>query len=115
MRRFAALLLATSLAMTAPHASGNDASSQRLLVGKTNIYCIKAPCPWRGIVAADTDNAETGPAGLLWSGQELPPLEASPENTDRIVSGWNAGRCLVVDGRLVAERLTVETIVGDCP
>jgi hypothetical protein len=107
MRLLAALLIATGLAVTATQAS------EPLLVGKTNIFCVSAPCPWRGIMAADSK--EAGASALLWSEQTLPELDASPEDAERIVAAWNGDRCLAIHGRLAEGRLTVVSVLGECP
>ena len=112
MRPSLALLVAAGLAMTAAHAADAPAASERLFVGKTNIVCVQAPCPWRGIAAADAQQA--GPAGLLWSEQTLPPLDAKEDDATRIVEAWNSDQCLSIRGRMAGGRLQVERIEGEC-
>lgn len=114
MRPHAIMLAAAALAAIMPgHAAEDNAVDQRLLVGKTNIFCVQAPCPWRGI--ADANNPGSGPAGLLRAEQTLPPIDATEEDAQRIVDAWNADRCLAIAGRLVDGRLIVNDILGDCP
>lgn len=79
----------------------------RLWVGRTGIMCYQAPCPWRGVTAVDG-------GALLWSGDELPPLDATPADTERLSESWAAFECLAVDGQFAAGRLTVESILGAC-
>jgi hypothetical protein len=113
MRRLSALLVAAGLAVTATHAGDMTVASERLFVGKTNIVCVQAPCPWRGIAAADAQQA--GPAGLLWSEQTLPPLDAIEDDATLIVEAWNGDQCLSIQGRMDSGRLQVERIEGECP
>lgn len=86
---------------------------ERLHVGSTNIYCVQAPCPWRGITRAD--DMPASPASLLWSEEVLPPMEGDPESVDRIMRAWNEGECLVLDGAFVDGVLVVESLAGTCP
>jgi hypothetical protein len=113
MRLFSALLVATGLTVTAAHAADTTFASERLFVGKTNILCVQAPCPWRGIAAAD--GQQTGPAGLLWAEQTLPPLDATQDDATRIVQAWNDDQCLSIQGRMASGRLQVERVEGECP
>lgn len=112
MRMFSALLVAAALAMTATHAADMTVASERLFVGKTNIFCVQAPCFWRGIAAADAQQA--GPAGLVWSAQTLPPLDANEGDAARIIQAWNGYQCLSMQGRMAGGRLQVERIEGEC-
>lgn len=113
MRLLSVLLVTAGLAVTETHAADVVVASGRLIVGKTNILCVQAPCPWRGIAAADERRA--GPGGLLWSEQTLPPMDASEENTNRIVQAWDGDQCLAIEGTMTGGRLKVEKIVGECP
>lgn len=112
VRLFSAFLFSVSLGVAVPHAADTAFSSQALRVGKTNIFCVQMPCPWRGIAAAESSRAV--PADLLWSQQTLPPLAASPEDSDRIVEAWNSDQCLLIDGGFAAGKLQVDRILGDC-
>lgn len=109
MRWLSALLVVAGMATTPVYAT----DSEELFVGRTNIFCVKAPCPWRGIFEANDILA--GPSGLLWSEQALPPLDASPENARKIAEAWNNHQCLKILGRMTDERLMVEKILGPCP
>ncbi len=109
MTPFAAVI-ALSLASATP-ANGAD-WPETLLVGKTNIYCVQEPCPWRGIRPADNDVA--GPAGLLWSEQTLPELDGSDADVNRLSAAWSDNECLVIEGRFVGLTLQVDRIVGAC-
>lgn len=114
MRPFPSLIISAALALaTIPSHAADFASSERLYVGKTNILCVQAPCPWRGI--GRDENFRSGPAGLLWSDDPLPRLEATPEDARRITSAWTDGKCLAIDGALIASTLHVEKIIGACP
>lgn len=110
MRLHALALVAAMLALATPIEA---AEIQRLSVGKTNIFCVKAPCPWRGIAPADADRH--GPADLLWSRQQLPPLIARADDADAIRTAWDADGCLLVDGALIDSQLRIDAIVGECP
>lgn len=112
MRLIPALLLTASLSVTATLAADAAPPNEELRVGRTNIFCVQLPCPWRGIAAAD--GARVAPADLMWSQQTLPPLAASSGDTDRIVKAWNNDQCLVINGRFVAGKLQVDHVVGEC-
>lgn len=112
MRLLSALLFTASLSATAAHAADAAFSSAELRVGRTNIFCVQMPCPWRGIAAAD--NLRIAPADLLWSQQTLPPMAASSSDRERIVTAWNSDQCLIIDGSFIDGRLQVDRIVGDC-
>ena len=112
MRMISVLLVAAGLAVTITHAAGTEISSAGLRVGKTNIFCVQMPCPWRGIAVADSPRLV--PADLMWSQQTLPPLAASSEDTDRIVEAWNGDQCLIIDGSFVAGILQVDGIADEC-
>ncbi len=112
MRLLPALLLTASLSVTATPAADTALTSAELRVGKTNIFCVQMPCPWRGIAAADSPRLT--PADLIWSHQTLPPLAASSEDKDRIVTAWNSDQCLIINGRFVAGTLQVDEIAGEC-
>lgn len=112
VRLLPTLLVTASLAITASQAADTVLASERLFVGKTNIFCLQAPCPWRGIARADDQPA--GPSNLLWSEQKLPPLNASPQDAQRIVDAWNSDRCLSIEGQMLGSTLQVERIVGAC-
>jgi hypothetical protein len=99
-----ALLLAT------PAAAGTIAGMFR--IGPTGIYCVKAPCPWRGIVKLDADGKPEGRP--LWAGDELPVIEAEAGVRDSIATIWRASGCLIVEGELHGDRFAVARIVGDC-
>lgn len=115
MRRFSCLMtpIMLALAMGPVHAADLAPDTELLLVGRTNIFCVQAPCPWRGIVRAD--DVRDGPAGLAWSSQALPRLEAGAEDAARIAAAWEAIECVVVEGRLSGSVLYVERVVGACP
>ena len=113
MHLYSALLVAAGLAVTAAQAADTAVTGERLFVGKTNILCVHAPCPWRGIAAADAQQA--GPAGLLWAEQTLPPLDANEGDAARIVQAWNGDQCLSIQGRMASGRLQVERVEGECP
>lgn len=111
MHLISALLFVAVGIMTATNVAGMPAN-ERLFVGKTNIFCVQAPCPWRGILSAEVDS--NGPANLLWTDQSLPPLDASEEDAEKIVAAWNGDRCVAVHGRLRDGRLYVDAIAGEC-
>ena len=81
-------------------------------LGPTGIYCIKAPCPWRGITKLDADGKSDGKP--LWTGSTLPVIEAEADIKARIADAWKASLCLVVEGKLEGDRFAVSRIVGDC-
>lgn len=108
-----AVVIALSLAtVSAPIADG-EAWPEKLMVGKTNIYCVQEPCPWRGIRRADHKVA--GPQSLLWSQPDLPELEASETDANRLSAAWAGHECLVIEGRFAGLTLQVDRIVGTCP
>lgn len=114
MRPLPSLIISAALVLSMLPAHAADfASSELLYVGKTNILCVQAPCPWRGI--GRDDNFRSGPAGLLWSDDTLPRLEAAPEDARSITAAWTDGKCLAIDGALIASTLHVEKIIGACP
>lgn len=85
----------------------------RLLLGRTNIFCVQAPCPWRGIVRP-TD-LRSGATAMLWSDVRMPQLEASAEDAARLATAWGGAECLAIDGSLTGDTLRVDRIVGACP
>ncbi|KAA0968146.1 hypothetical protein FPY71_17605 [Aureimonas fodinaquatilis] len=87
--------------------------NEPLRVGKTNIHCVKEPCPWLGVVQAGATS--NGPAGLLWSSQTLPELVANPEDAQNLSAAWADGQCVLITGRLENSVLHVGEIVGNCP
>jgi hypothetical protein len=105
---------ATVIALTLASATLAHGADQRetMLVGKTNIYCVQEPCPWRGIRRADPE--AIGPSSLLWSEQTLPALEASDADIHRLEAAWSENKCLVIEGLFIGLTLQVERIVGEC-
>ena len=81
-------------------------------VGRTGIYCMRKPCPWRGITKVREDGLAEGKP--VWAGDELPILESSPVDRDRIRSSWQDSGCLLVRGRFEGQRLVVRHVAGDC-
>lgn len=81
-------------------------------LGPTGIYCVKAPCPWRGIVKVDKGGRPEGKP--LWTGRNLPAIVARADVRSRILSTWKASGCLIVEGELDRDRLSVNRIVGGC-
>lgn len=81
-------------------------------IGSTKIFCIKAPCPWRGVTRLDRDGRPEGRP--FWTGDRLPPIAAAPADRDRIAKAWRDGACLQVEGRLADETLMVRKISGPC-
>lgn len=111
---FPAIVVAAAVVLAAlPGQADGMVQAERLLVGKTNIYCVKAPCPWRGISRAA--DAPAGPATLLWSEESLPRLVASGPDAERIIRAWEGDECLAIEGTMLGPVLTVERIVGTCP
>lgn len=103
-----ALLAATRVA---PSFAG-EAIRGTFRLGPTGIYCIKAPCPWRGIMKLDDKGHPEGKP--LWTGDELLAIDADPGVRDRILSTWKASGCLVVEGKLSTNQLFVSRIAGGC-
>jgi hypothetical protein len=94
-------------------AADPPAGDELLAVGATGIYCLRAPCPWRGIRA--TENA-TGIGGrLLWWGETLPLIAAKTSDQRRLAAAWDNHVCLLVHGRFERGVLAVSTIAGKCP
>ncbi|MEO3999711.1 hypothetical protein [Mesorhizobium sp. CAU 1732] len=90
--------------------SDEPAKSISLAVGSTGIFCVRAPCPWRGIADPDAQD----PTRLLWSGDDLPPIHAPDDTTRRIERAWDDHECLLVEGAFDGVTLRVERIVGPC-
>lgn len=111
-RHALSIAIAISLVALPAHADGMNPQSERLLVGRTNIFCVQAPCPWRGIVRQD--ELRPGPAAMLWSEADLPRLDASAEDASRIEAAWDSTECLAIDGSLTRDTLRVDRIVGAC-
>jgi hypothetical protein len=81
-------------------------------IGRTGIHCMRKPCPWRGITKVREDGLTEGKP--VWTGDELPILESSPADRDRIRSSWRDSGCLLVQGRFEVQRLVVRHVTGDC-
>jgi hypothetical protein len=81
-------------------------------IGRTGIHCLRTPCPWRGIMKIREDGLADGKP--VWAGDELPILEASPADRERIRSSWQDSGCLLVEGRLEQRRFAVRHITGGC-
>jgi hypothetical protein len=101
----------------APEPALRPTSGQQVLegdfrIGPTGIRCVKAPCPWRGIVSLNAD----GPRARwpIWSGEELPPISGSDADRERIANAWRDRACLIVEGRFAEGALAVHRIKGDC-
>lgn len=94
----------------APNAAGTEDHSL-LAVGATGIRCVKEPCPWRGITPVGKGEETGEPA---WSGETLPPLDASTADARELQAAWNDQGCVVVEGDFNGETLTVARIVRDC-
>jgi len=112
MRLAIGLLFALAGVTTAFTADMGTAGEQ-LFVGKTGIFCVGAPCPWRGIWASAA--APAGPSDLLWAQESLPRIEATTADANRIEDAWAGDQCLEIRGALDDEKLLVERIIGDCP
>lgn len=114
MQLLASLAMAAVLGVSSTSVAADSVpTGETLLIGKTNIFCVQAPCPWRGIARAD--NRQAGPSGLIWSEQNLPPLDASHGDAEQIVQAWNNDQCLSISGALVGGELRVDRIIGVCP
>ena len=81
-------------------------------IGRTGVYCIRKPCPWLGIMKIREDGLPDGK--LVWTGDELPIIEASPADRKRIRSSWQDSGCLLAQGRFEGQRLVVRHVTGDC-
>ena len=106
--RIAPILLAAWL----PAAGHSAPLEGQFRVGTTGIYCVKAPCPWRGIVPLGADGQPGGKP--LWTAQDLPTLKASKADHRRIAAAWKDNGCLIVDGTLEGATFTVNRIDGEC-
>lgn len=106
-----AAIIALTLASVIP-AHGVD-RTETMLVGKTNIYCVQQPCPWRGIRRAD--QKATGPSSLLWAEHNLPELDARRADANRLSAAWSDSECLVIEGGFNGVMLQVDRILGACP
>jgi hypothetical protein len=83
-----------------------------LRVGPSRIYCIRTPCPWRGITRLGADGRDDGRP--LWAGAELPAVVGAHADRRRITAAWRDGGCILVRGRLEETGLRARGIVGDC-
>lgn len=104
-----ALSLLMSAAGLEPSLAGTE---QRLRIGPTGIYCIKAPCPWRGIVKIGADGRPQGRP--LWTGEALPAIHAVSAIRKRIETSWRESDCLQIFGSMRGDRLTVSRIDRKC-
>jgi len=107
------IAVAISLVALPAYADGTGSQSDRLLVGRTNIHCVQAPCPWRGILR-QTD-LRSGSMAMLWSDDRLPQIEASAADAARLATAWDGNECLAIDASLAGDTLRVDRIVGSCP
>lgn len=96
------------LALLLPFAAAATESAL-LRLGPSGIHCVKAPCPWRAIVAVD---AESEPA--LFYDAEVPEIVASEADRAAVLAAWEDFACLLVVGRLEEGTLYVERVVGAC-
>lgn len=110
--RNALLFCLISLAMAGLTPAAADPANGLLRVCKTNIFCVKAPCPWRGIAPAEA--RDTGPAGLIWRRTVLPEIVGAPADARRIAEAWTRDDCVLIEGRLVRSVLHVERVAGPC-
>ena len=81
-------------------------------IGATGIFCVRAPCPWRGIMQIGADGHPEGRP--LWAGKDPPMVKADPETQGRIDASWRESGCLLVRGRFEKGALAVHEIIGDC-
>jgi len=81
-------------------------------VGPTGIYCVREPCPRRGIMEIGEDDRAKGRP--LWSGSDLPEIVGRPEDRKHIAASWEKDCCLIVRGRLEEGQFTVAEIVASC-
>jgi hypothetical protein len=106
----------SALAMGAVLAGGLEAPSppveERLRIGPTGVYCVRAPCPWRGVTRLDAEGRAVGRP--LWSGERLPTIVAGDADKRRIMAVWRVSGCLVAQGRFEAERLIIRRVIGAC-
>ena len=108
-----AILAITASADTAQCSVGNPstaAQTETLLVGKTGIYCVTTPCPWKGVQRIGADGAPE----LIWSADELPEITASYADARQLRSAWDAGECLAITGTLEDGHLVVQSLGGAC-
>src|SRR5690554_4141265 len=91
MKKLAPALLAAALGLPSgvAFAEGAESGSGELLrVGSTGIMCVRAPCPWKGVVAVAEERSAPEESTLLWSGEDLPPLTASEADAERVRAAW---------------------------
>lgn len=82
-------------------------------LGTTGIYCVKAPCPWRGVFRIHPDGTRDRPL----SGHDLPappPLRAGDADRARIEDAFARSGCVVAEGHFDGETLVVLRIAGEC-
>ena len=81
-------------------------------IGRTGIYCVRKPCPWRGITMMREDGVPE--RKLVWANDELPIIKASPADRQRIRTSWQDSGCFLVHARFEERKLFVRHVVGDC-
>jgi len=106
------LLAACALPPEPQTAAQPTRAAELFRIGRTNIYCVKAPCPWRGIARAGKDQRPLGPP--FWIDADLPALKAAPDDAKRLRAAWDNSGCLVVEGRFEKDELIVQRIIDDC-
>jgi len=103
------------------HAEG--AVDRRLLVGKTGIMCIKAPCPSRGVFLPTGGGLNERRRALLYTdadGKSGPPeFVGSPAARQAASRAWHRLKCIEIIGHLEREgdarpRLHIARILGSC-
>jgi hypothetical protein len=122
MKRFlASIAVATTLTASSIVGAAESAASL-FRVGDTGIRCLKAPCPWRGVVPVDQPGGAAGDPA--YAGEAPPVIAAAPDGLGQaraeIWRAWATGHCLLVFGRFERRGtaampvLSVDHIVGPC-
>lgn len=108
------LTLVVSL-IVVPALADDDTVAGPFQVGSTGILCVKAPCPWVGIMplSGDTKDPRRWP---LFSGERPPELVGADAERTRVEGAWSIEGCLIVDGvfHRSAARLEISRVVRDC-
>lgn len=80
--------------------------------GATGIHCYQQPCLWHGIFPVARDGTRGTP--LAQANGSGPPLEASMSDRVQISEALAEGGCIIAEGRLEENILTISRILGAC-
>lgn len=96
-------------ATSTPNTDPDISTPAKLQIGPTGIYCVTEPCPWKGVMMIGEASRH-----VLWSGTDLPPVEAKQKIRALIADSWKNDACLIVMGQLLGGAFQVSDILGEC-